>query len=345
MMVELRRPRLDDTICDPSCGTAGFLVGAAEYLAEEYGPELVVDRDSFARYKGPMFSGYDFDGTMLRIASMNLMLHGIERPDVQQADSLSDSRKDIRDRFTLILANPPFKGSVDMDLVAEDLLKALGQSHQKKARSRQQSLPLKETALGEEKKAAGAKTELLFLAQIMGALKVGGRAAVIVPDGVLFGSSKSHVALRRMLVEEQRLEGIVSMPSGVFKPYAGVSTAVLLFVRTDDGGTDDVWFYDMTADGYSLDDKRQPVEANDIPDVIKQWRTRDTEKDTDRTARAFFVPKAEIVEQAYDLSINRYKQVQHEAVEYEKPTVLLDRLLDLEKQIQRGLEELRGMVG
>lgn len=345
MMVELRRPRLEDTICDPACGTAGFLVSAAEYLAEEYGPELLVDRDCFERYRGPMFAGYDFDGTMLRIASMNLMLHGIEHPDVQMVDSLSDQRKDVRDRFTLILANPPFKGSVDMDLVAEDLLKAIGQARQKKAKSRQQSLALGDTGLGEEKKAPGAKTELLFLAQIMGALTVGGRAAVIVPDGVLFGSSKSHVEIRRTLVEDHRLEGVVSMPAGVFKPYAGVSTAVLLFVRTDAGGTDNVWYYDMSSDGYSLDDKRQPVEENDIPDVIRRWRTRDDARDTQRLDKAFFVPKAEIVANGYDLAINRYKQVQHETVTYEKPAVLLDRLLGLEQEIQQGLEALRSLIG
>jgi len=344
MMVELRRPRLEDTICDPACGTAGFLVSAAEYLAEEYGPELVVDRDCFEHYRGPMFAGFEFDGTMLRIASMNLMLHGIEHPDVQEADSLSDPRKDVRGRFTLILANPPFKGSVDMDVVAEDLLNMVGLARQPK-KKKMQTLPLENASLAEEKKAPGAKTELLFLAQILGALKVGGRAAVIVPDGVLFGSSRAHVAIRKKLVEEQLLEGIVSMPAGVFKLYAGVSTAVILFARSDAGGTDKVWFYDMTADGYSLDDKRQQVAENDIPDVIRRWRGRDEAQDTERTAKAFFVPKAEIVGEGYDLSINRYNKVEHKAVTHEAPSVLLERLMDLEKQIQSGLEELRGLVG
>ena len=272
------------------------------------------------------------------------MLHGIEHPDVQEADSLSDPRKDVRGRFTLILANPPFKGSVDMDVVAEDLLNMVGLARQPK-KKKMQTLPLENASLAEEKKAPGAKTELLFLAQILGALKVGGRAAVIVPDGVLFGSSRAHVAIRKKLVEEQLLEGIVSMPAGVFKLYAGVSTAVILFARSDAGGTDKVWFYDMTADGYSLDDKRQQVAENDIPDVIRRWRGRDEAQDTERTAKAFFVPKAEIVGEGYDLSINRYNKVEHKAVTHEAPSVLLERLMDLEKQIQSGLEELRGLVG
>lgn len=346
MMVQFRRPTLQDDLCDPAFGTAGFLVGAAEYLRETFGPELVTDRAAFQRFQGSMFTGFDFDGTMLRIGSMNLMLHGVEHPDVRRADALREDMKHVRDRFTLILANPPFKGSVDMDLVAEDLLRALGLARQKRSRKPQALLPLAAAdGLAEEKKAPGAKTELLFLAQMLRALKVGGRAAVIVPDGVLFGSSKAHVAIRKALVDEQLLEGVLSMPSGVFKPYAGVSTAVLLFTRTDAGGTDKVWFYDMLADGYSLDDKRQPVDENDIPDAIARWRTRDEEQDLDRTAKSFFVGREEIVENGYDLSINRYKQVKHEVVAWERPGVILERLMGLEEEIREGLVELRGMVG
>ena len=332
MMVELVEPEPTDVICDPACGTGGFLVTAAEALR----PVVEADPVAFRHFNGGMFHGFDFDATMLRIGSMNMMLHGVENPRIEAADSLSTDRTQIRDLFTLVLANPPFKGSVDMDLVAEDLLKALGQ-----ARKRSSGRARK----GARRKGPSAKTELLFVALILRALKVGGRAAVIVPDGVLFGSTKAHKAIRKRLVEEHRLQGVVSMPAGVFKPYAGVSTAVLLFTKTGAGGTDHVWFYDMTADGLSLDDKRQPVDDNDIPEVLERWRARDPAQDTDRAAKAFFVPRAEIAKNSWDLSINRYKEVVLERVEYEAPGVILERLAVLEEEIQRGMEELRGLVG
>jgi type I restriction enzyme M protein len=345
MMVELVKPRLGDRICDPACGTAGFLVIAARYLERVYAQELALEPGARERFARETFHGYDFDGTMLRIASMNLLLHGVTHPDVVRADSLSNDRADVRERFNVILANPPFKGSVDMDLVAEDLLRALGLESAKKSR-RPAKAKVSEAVedAGEAKKAPGAKTELLFLAQILGALEVGGRAAVIVPDGVLFGSSKAHVAIRRTLIEEHLLDAVVSMPAGVFKPYAGVSTAILLFTKSGHGGTENVWFYDMASDGYSLDDKRQPVAANDIPDVVEKWRLRDDRTQTDRAAKAFFVPKGEIVGHGYDLSINRYKAVKAVEVQHRAPRVILDELLTLEREIQQGLETLRGKL-
>ncbi len=348
MMVEMLKPRLGDRICDPACGTAGFLVMAARYLERVYAHELAIEPGARAGFARGTFHGYDFDGTMLRIASMNLLLHGVTHPDVVRADSLSTDRGDVRERFNVILANPPFKGSVDMDLVAEDLLRALELEGAKKAKKPARSkLPAVEAddGLGEAKKTPGAKTELLFLAQILGALEVGGRAAVIVPDGVLFGSSKAHVAIRRTLVEHHLLDGVVSMPAGVFKPYAGVSTAILLFTKSGHGGTENVWFYDMASDGYSLDDKRQPVSANDIPDVIEKWRLRDDRTPTDRAAKAFFVPKSEIVGHGYDLSINRYKAVKAIEVKHRAPRVILEELLALEGEIRAGLEKLMGVVG
>jgi type I restriction enzyme M protein len=342
MMVELVRPTLEDLICDPACGTAGFLVVAARYLKQVFAVELAEEPDAQEKLAHQIFHGYDFDGTMLRIASMNLLLHGVTHPDVKRADSLSSARADVRGKFSLVLANPPFKGSVDMDLVAEDLLKAVGMDA-KKSTARKKKV--EDDQAGTEKKGPSAKTELLFVAQILGALKMGGRAAVIVPDGVLFGSSKAHVAVRKLLVEEHLLDGVVSMPAGVFRPYAGVSTAILLFTKTGEGGTDDVWFYDMTADGFSLDDKRQPVAENDIKDVIGRWRTRDTAVDTDRGAKAFFVPKGEIVGQGYDLSINRYKKVEAVVVQHRAPGVIIGELLKLEGEIQKGLEKLKAVVG
>jgi type I restriction enzyme M protein len=220
-----------------------------------------------------MFHGTDFDSSMLRIGAMNMTLHGVENPDIRGVDSLSQEGAGIRDRYTVVLANPPFKGSLDYEAVAKDLLQLTSTK----------------------------KTELLFLALFLRQLKAGGRCVCIVPDGVLFGSSKAHQEIRRHLVEDHKLDGVVSMPSGVFKPYAGVSTAILLFTRTDSGGTDQVWFYDMTADGLSLDDKREPVPENDIPDILAKWKARDAETDTDRAAKAFFVPKDEIAGNKYDL--------------------------------------------
>jgi len=300
MMVELLAPGPREVICDPACGTGGFLVAAAEYVRElkdSEGGRLLHERGNLEHFNNQMFHGFDFDGTMLRIGSMNLMLHGIEQPIIEARDSLSEDHAGVEDSFTMILANPPFKGSVEKSTIAKDLSKIIDTT----------------------------KTELLFMALFLRLLKTGGKGAVIVPDGVLFGSSKAHKDIRTILVEEHKLEGVISMPSGVFKPYAGVSTAILIFTKLGvrEKGTDFVWFYDMVADGFSLDDKRQPIADNDIPDLLRCWQQRDSAKDTNRQAKAFFVPREEIQANAYDLSINRYKEIEYEEVSYEPPKVIL----------------------
>ena len=315
MMVELMDPTAQEVICDPACGTSGFLVAAAEYLRETRRQEIFYSRENLEHYMDGMFHGFDMDRTMLRIGAMNMMTHGIENPDIQYRDSLSDQNTD-REKYTLVLANPPFKGSLDADTVSADLLKLCKTK----------------------------KTELLFLALFLRMLKVGGRCACIVPDGVLFGSSKAHKDIRKALVEDNRLEAVISMPSGVFKPYAGVSTAVLVFTKTGHGGTDQVWFYDMKADGFSLDDKRTPVSENDIPDIVARFRNREQEETRARTEPSFLVPKEEIAQNGYDLSINKYKQVEYTPVEYPPTAEILQDLRSLEQQITRGLDELEGML-
>jgi len=319
MMVELMEPGPREIVCDPACGTGGFLVAVAEYLRglkDSNGNNVLGAQENREHFNTEMFHGFDFDATMLRIGSMNMMLHGIEQPKIEARDSLSEDHAE-KEVFTLVLANPPFKGAVEKSTIAKDLTKIVSTK----------------------------KTELLFGALFLRLLKKGGRGAVIVPDGVLFGSSKAHKALRQELVENHKLDGVIAMPSGVFKPYAGVSTAILLFTKTGAGGTDSVWFYDMEADGLSLDDKRQPVEENDIPDILKRWKERDPEKDGDRTAKAFFVPKDEIKANAYDLSINRYKEIEYEEVEYEPPKVILKKLRALEDEIRNDLDELEALLG
>ena len=315
MMVELVDPKADDVICDPACGTAGFLVSAGEYLKERRKEEIFFNREKKNHYMNHMFHGFDMDRTMLRIGAMNMMTHGIDNPYIEYRDSLSDQNTD-RNKYSLILANPPFKGSLDADIVSADLLKLCKTK----------------------------KTELLFLALFIRMLKVGGRAAVIVPDGVLFGSSKAHKDIRRELIENHRLEAVISMPSGVFKPYAGVSTAVLVFTKTGHGGTDSVWFYDMRADGFSLDDKRSPVADNDIPDIVSRFHNCEAERERARTEQSFLVPKQEIVDNGYDLSINKYKQVEYKPVEYPPTGEILKELRDLEAKIGKGLDELEGMI-
>lgn len=300
---------------DPACGTSGFLVAAAEYLRETRRQEIFYSRENLEHYMDGMFHGFDMDRTMLRIGAMNMMTHGIENPDIQYRDSLSDQNTD-REKYTLVLANPPFKGSLDADTVSADLLKLCKTK----------------------------KTELLFLALFLRMLKVGGRCACIVPDGVLFGSSKAHKDIRKALVEDNRLEAVISMPSGVFKPYAGVSTAVLVFTKTGHGGTDQVWFYDMKADGFSLDDKRTPVSENDIPDIVARFRNREQEETRARTEPSFLVPKEEIAQNGYDLSINKYKQVEYTPVEYPPTAEILQDLRSLEQQITQSLDELEGML-
>lgn len=328
LMIELMRPTPDDFICDPACGTAGFLVAALEYLLEHHRTEIYTKRKR--HFEREMFSGFDFDSTMLRIASMNMMLHGVANANIHNRDSLSDQNTEA-DKYTLILANPPFKGSLQFETAAKDLTTALG---------------IKPPKPKKDGKPSGvqAKTELMFMMLFLRLLKTGGRCAVIVPDGVLFGSSKAHQTVRRTLVEQHNLEAVISMPSGVFKPYAGVSTAIVIFQKTGLGGTEKVWFYDMKADGFSLDDKRNPVPQNDIPDIIRRFHNREAEASRLRTDQSFFVPKAEIAAQGYDLSINRYKETVHQAVQHEPPQKILDDLERLEREIQAGLQELRGML-
>ena len=315
MMVELMDPKADDVICDPACGTSGFLVSAGEYLKERRKEEIFFDRRKKDHYMNHMFFGYDMDRTMLRIGAMNMMTHGIDNPFIEYRDSLSDQNP-VKEKYSLILANPPFKGSLDADTVSADLLKVCKTK----------------------------KTELLFLALFLRMLRVGGRCACIVPDGVLFGSSTAHKAIRKELVEGNRLEAVISMPSGVFKPYAGVSTAVLIFTKTGHGGTDNVWFYDMRADGFSLDDKRTPVQDNDIPDIVARFHDLQNEESRQRTEKSFFVPKEEIVGNGYDLSINKYKKTEYKPVEYPSTQEIMADLRELEMQITQGLAELEGML-
>ncbi|RDE34147.1 SAM-dependent DNA methyltransferase [Parageobacillus thermoglucosidasius] len=314
MMVELVKPTPEDIIVDPAAGSAGFLVAAGEYL-RKHRSDLFLVQSLKEHFNNHMFYGFDMDRTMLRIGAMNMMLHGIENPNIEYRDSLSEQNKD-KDKYTLVLANPPFKGSLDYEAVSSDLLKITKTK----------------------------KTELLFLALFLRILKTGGRCACIVPDGVLFGSSKAHKDIRKEIVENHKLEAIISMPSGVFKPYAGVSTAIMIFTKTGVGGTDQVWFYDMKADGYSLDDKRTPIEENDIPDIIARFHNREAEKERKRTEQSFFVPVEEIRENEYDLSINKYKEIEYEEVEYEAPSIILKRIREIEEQIVDGLRELEDML-
>ena len=313
MMVELVQPTPDDFICDPACGTAGFLVSSAQYLRTHYEDSMTPEQ--WQHFAGPMFTGFDMDRTMLRISAMNLMLHSITNPEIDYKDSVS-KQNSICSKYTVCLANPPFKGTVDAESINDDL-KAVTNTK---------------------------KTELLFLALFLRMLKTGGRCACIVPDGVLFGSSKAHQSIRKELIENHQLRAVISMPSGVFKPYAGVSTAVLVFTKTGAGGTDRVWFYDMKADGLSLDDKRTEVKENDIPDIIARFHNLDAETDRKRTEQSFFVPKEEIAANGYDLSINKYKETEYVPVEYPSTTEILADLHELEMEITKGLAELEEMV-
>jgi type I restriction enzyme M protein len=337
LMVEMTQPTPSDVICDPAAGTCGFLVVAGEYLRDNHAA-LFRDEKARAHFHNKMFHGYDFDPTMLRIGSMNMTLHGVDNPDVSYRDSLAQEHDSDGGKYSLILANPPFAGSLDYEQTAKDL---------------QQIVKTK-------------KTELLFLALFLRLLKTGGRAAVVVPDGVLFGSSKAHQELRKLLLESHKLEGVLKLPSGVFRPYAGVSTAVLFFTKTGVGGTDHVWFYDLQADGQSLDDKRtellpnqklgpKPSEPlsdedhakNNLPDALARWFARDgAERDNPRTAQSFTVPKADIAATGtYDLSLNRYKQVEHAEVTHESPIAIITELRKLEDEISEGLTKLEAMLG
>ncbi|GAA1865759.1 class I SAM-dependent DNA methyltransferase [Paeniglutamicibacter psychrophenolicus] len=324
LLVAMRDPKPGEAICDPASGTCGFLMAAGEHL-REHNPEMLLDTAQRAFFNNEQFHGFDFDSTMLRIGAMNLLLHGIENPVIENRDSLADLHSTDEEKYDVILANPPFAGSLDSENVSKELLKTVKTK----------------------------KTELLFLALFLRLLKPGGRAAVIVPDGVLFGSSKAHMDLRRELVEGQQLEAVVKLPAGVFKPYAGVSTAVLFFTRTNSGGTENVWFYDVASDGFSLDDKRTPLESSDLPDVLERWKALRGEFGEERTAaelsrqrteRSFVVPKVEIAENGYDLSINRYKELQYEKVEHRVPEDIIADIEHLDEEIAKGLAELKGIL-
>ena len=314
MMVEMMEPKLNDIICDPAMGSAGFIVESAKYIQEKFKSELL-KKDNANHYKNGLLHGFDTDSTMLRIGAMNLMLHGVDNPDVEYKDSLSTDNTD-ENKYTLCLANPPFAGSLDYDSVSKSIL-----------------------SITKTK-----KTELLFMALFVRMLQTGGRCASIVPDGVLFGTSTGHLAIKKEIVDNQRLQAVISMPSGVFKPYAGVSTAILIFTKTNTGGTDKVWFYDMKADGFSLDDKRNPIPQNDIPDIITRFHNLAGEDNRTRKDQSFLVPVEEIREKGYDLSINKYKEVERERIVYEKSDVILRRIEELESEIQKAMCELRKMV-
>jgi type I restriction enzyme M protein len=314
MMVELMKPNLQDTIADPAMGSAGFVVESARYIQERFSSELL-RAEHQERFTTTMFSGYDTDQTMLRIGAMNMMLHGVDQPDIKYQDSLSEENTAFN-KFSLILANPPFKGSLDYEAVSKDLLSVTKTK----------------------------KTELLFLAVMLRMLKVGGRAASVVPDGVLFGSSTAHKAIRKELVDNHKLEAVISMPSGVFKPYAGVSTAIIIFTKTNTGGTDNVWFYNMKADGYTLDDKRSPIENNDIEDIINRFHNLDNEKTRTRLEQSFLVDKKDIIDNDYDLSINKYMETEYEKVEYDSPKVILDRINKLDEEIETLKSELNSLL-
>jgi type I restriction enzyme M protein len=335
LMVEMTQPGPGDEICDPACGTAGFLVASAAYLEREH-REALLGEEQREHFNKSMFHGFDFDSTMLRIGSMNMMLHDVEEPDIRYRDSLSQAVEDEEAQYSLILANPPFAGSLDYESSSKKL-----------------------QAMVKTK-----KTELLFMALFLRLLKVGGQAAVIVPEGVLFGSSKAHKTLRKALVEEQQLSAVVKLPSGVFKPYAGVSTAILFFRRTDSGGTKDVWYYDVQADGLSLDDKRTPLlpetklgavpvdsltegehAKNNLPDALARWFERTgSEQDRARTDQSFCVPKSEIAANDYDLSLNRYKEVVYEEANHRLPTEIIEEMESIESAIQQGMSNLKGLL-
>ena len=315
MMVDMTQPKKDDVICDPSTGTAGFLVAAGEYFRDNH-DDFFLDKDFREHFNNEMFNGVEIDSTMVRIGAMNLQLHGIENPNLIKNDALSESAGDLRNKYSLVLANPPFKGSLDYDAVENSILKMV----------------------------KSKKTELLFLGLMLRMLKTGGRAAVIVPDGVLFGSSNAHKQIRQELIENHKLDAVISMPSGVFKPYAGVSTAVLFFTKTGTGGTDNVWFYDMTADGYSLDDKRNEIKDNDIPDLLNRYHNIKEEANRARTDKSFLVPFDEIKNNDWDLSINRYKEIVYEEIAYAAPAEIIKDIENLDLERNQALTALKKML-
>jgi len=316
MMVDMAQPKKEEIICDPSSGTAGFLVAAGEYYRENH-KDWFLEKEFRAHFNNHMFHGVEIDDTMIRIGAMNLQLHGIENPNLIKNDTLSESLGHLRDKYSLILANPPFKGSLDYDVVENSILKTV----------------------------KSKKTELLFLGLMLRALQKGGRCAVIVPDGVLFGSSNAHKQIRQELIENHKLDAVISMPGGVFRPYAGVSTAVLFFTKTGTGGTDNVWFYDMTADGYSLDDKRNEIKDNDIPDLLSRYHNINEETTRARTDKSFLVPFSEIKDNDWDLSINRYKEIVYEEIEYAAPSEIIKDIETLDLERNQALTSLKKMLG
>ena len=335
LIVELTSPTIKDIICDPASGTCGFLVNASEYIRETY-PEILSNKKDRNHFNNSMFNGYDFDNTMLRIGSMNMLLHGVEKPVITYRDSLSQDFALEEEKYSLILANPPFAGSINLDNAAKNLLSIVKTKN----------------------------TELLFLALFLKLLKPGGRAAVIVPDGVLFKNNNANKKIRRILVEDQKLHAVISLPSGVFKPYASASTAILLFTKTNSGGTDTVWFYDMTADGWSLDDRRKSLldenklgtnpshkltskehAKNNLPDILARWIEREgKERKRTKKEQSFTVKREEIADADYDLSLNRYKEILHEHVEHVPPQQLITKLKALEEEIQAELKKLEGIL-
>lgn len=331
LMLELTAPTIKDTICDPACGTCGFLVNASEYIRNNY-PETLSNKKDRDHFNSTMFNGYDFDNTMLRIGNMNMLLHGIENPNVNYRDSLTEYKMSDEEKYSLILANPPFKGSLDFDSVSKQLLSIVKTKN----------------------------TELLFICLFIKLLKPGGRAAIIVPDGVLFSPNKASKEIRKIILKEQKLDGIIQMPSGVFKPYAGVSTAILLFTKTNSGGSDHIWFYDMKADGWSLDDKREPLlsqnklgpnpeielnedeyKINNLPDILNRWKNKN-EKEIHRKRfdQSFLVSYEEVVQNNYDLNINTYKKIIQKKENFDSPEKILNELKNLETEISTSLKEL-----
>lgn len=314
MMVELLQPTPADTVCDPACGTGGFLVATSEYLEEKH-KDLFNDDTLRHHYMNDMFYGFDTDQTMLRISAMNMIMHGIDNPTIDYKDSISEDNTD-NDKYSIILANPPFKGTIDFERTAPSLLKICKTK----------------------------KTELLFLTLFLRTLKIGGRCACIVPDGVLSGTEKAFKDIKKELINNNKLEAVIFMPSGVFKPYAGVSTGILIFTKTTTGGTDNVWFYDMSDDGYTLDDKRTPTNKSDIPDILNRYSNIKSEFSRTRKDKSFMVPKQEIIDNEYDFTLNKYKEIDIPEVHYDKPKTILKEINNVEKSIQQHLKELEDIL-
>lgn len=314
MIVELMQPTINDNVLDPAMGSAGFLLSAINYVKEHQGDELLAP-EKHEYFNDNFITGFDTDQKMLQIGAMNLMLHGVDNPKIKYQDSVSKDNTE-RNAYSLIMANPPFTGSLFTERVSEDLL-AVTKTKQ---------------------------TELLFVALFTKMLKLGGRCASIVPDGVLFNSKNAYKSIRKELIENQKLSAVISMPSGVFRPYSGVQTAILIFTRTDNGGTDKVWFYNMRADGFSLDDKRTPINETDIPDIINRFKELDKENQRNRAENSFLVPKEEIVKNDYDLLFKTYKRINYEKVEYPPTSEILKDIERLDSEVANSIVELKAIL-